>query len=222
MDSLDYGLTFTAICAVVSGIIYISGNLRFRMSGEVWIPIFIIVSSGTDIVNLAYFFFGKNNLFIINFYCLIEPILFYLIWTKGNILKRENLLIFLCIYGIFIILLLYEVRSDRPIILTHSVLWYSLFFSFIFVNLLADTIIKSFSDKNARPDFFFYLGILLYLSFDVVTGLFDSYYMYLSDKFYDTKQIIKSLNMIFVYLLYTYYNTCRILRKTYFWPLGSA
>lgn len=222
MGHADIGLLVLSTASFITGALYLVGTLKQKNFPDTWNPLFITVSSCVDLINFYYYTVGKYNNYIINIYCLLEPFLFYLIWTKGRVLQRKPLIFFSLVYAIFIVLWIYEQTAENNVYTTYSTLWYSLFFSYIFVNKLADTIVMSFSNRAARTDFYFFLALILYLSFDVVMGLFDNYYTSLSDQFFRVKRLIKTYNMMVVYFLYTYYNVCKILKKTSLWPWGSA
>jgi hypothetical protein len=215
MGRLDTLFIILVVAALSTGTLNFLYFVRRRIFNEIWNPIFVIISSFVDVINIIYVFNNISNIDIINAYCLVEPILFFLIWTKGQITRRKQLIIFLIIYGIFIVSWIFEQSDSKPTYVAYSSFWYALFFSYVFVNMLADSIVRSFSNISGRVDLFFYLGLLLYLSFDVVTGLFDNLYDSLSKKFYHTIGLIKIFNMIAVYMLYSYYNVCTILKKTY-------
>lgn len=222
MGPSDIGLLIFSTAAFITGTFCLFFFIKNKIKDEIWNPLFITIASFTDITNTFYLLNNTNNIHIINIYCLIEPFLFFLIWTKGNILKRKPLIIFLFLYGLFISFWLLERSFNKETYAAFSTFWYSLFFSYVFINMLADSIVRSFSDKSSRIDLFFFLGLVMYLSFDVVTGLFDKFYNSFSHRFYQVTGMIRVFNMMIVYTLFSYYNLCKISKRASSWLWGSV
>lgn len=192
-------------------------SLRQKVAGrEFWILVFIVISSGTDILNLYFFFRKWHNIHIINFYCLVEPLLFFLIWVGRPFQShnRRRLGYFFIVYLAYLLMWMYESSIESDKYVAFSAYIYLLFFSFVFVNALADTIIHSKIEKNRSADFYFFLGILLYLTFDIIMGVFDNIYEHFSPEFFKITGWIKELNMLAVYGLYIFSSLWRILKKT--------
>lgn len=212
IDGVALGIVFITLIISFSALLFRWRNFSITTR---WILLFIVVSSCFDVVGAILSCLEKNNLQIVNGYSFFEFFLFYAIWAEGRLLQVKKLLPALLVFVAFLAVRFLEIQEKDYSYTAYANYIYQLFFVYIFTNKLADTMLSGNKSFPGNPVLFFYLALILFLSADIIAGMFDRIYYHFTPAFFRARDIIYHSFMIVIYLAYLYFALCAITRKTF-------